>query len=47
MEHGLALLKLDCKLAQGFGIARPMPSGNIPEWASNWKADDSWQAYKG
>ncbi|MFT5813001.1 MAG: diguanylate cyclase (GGDEF)-like protein, partial [Psychroserpens sp.] len=47
IEHGLALLKLDCKLAQGFGIARPMPSGNIPEWVSNWKADDSWQAYKG
>ncbi|MBA6328241.1 EAL domain-containing protein [Colwellia sp. MB02u-6] len=47
IEHGVALLKLDCELAQGYGIARPMPSGNIPEWVSNWKADDSWQAYKG
>jgi EAL domain-containing protein (putative c-di-GMP-specific phosphodiesterase class I) len=47
IEHGVALLKLDCELAQGYGIARPMPSSNIPEWVSNWKADDSWQAYKG
>lgn len=47
IEHGVALLKLGCELAQGYGIARPMPSGDIPEWVSNWKADDSWQAYKG
>jgi diguanylate cyclase (GGDEF)-like protein len=47
IEHGVALLELGCELAQGYGIARPMPSGNIPEWVSNWKADDSWQAYKG
>jgi diguanylate cyclase (GGDEF)-like protein len=47
IEHGVALLKLGCDLAQGNGIARPMPSSNIPEWVSNWKADDSWQAYKG
>jgi diguanylate cyclase (GGDEF)-like protein/PAS domain S-box-containing protein len=47
IAHGVALLQLGCELAQGYGIARPMPSGNIPEWVSNWKADDSWQAYKG
>ena len=47
IEHGVALLKLGCELAQGYGIARPMPSGNIPKWVSNWKADDSWLTYKG
>jgi len=47
IEHGVALLKLGCELAQGYGISRPMPSGDIPEWISSWKADDSWQAYKG
>jgi diguanylate cyclase (GGDEF)-like protein/PAS domain S-box-containing protein len=47
IEHGVALLKLGCQLAQGYGIARPMPAGDIPKWVSNWKADDSWQAYKG
>jgi EAL domain-containing protein (putative c-di-GMP-specific phosphodiesterase class I) len=44
IEHGAALLKLGCELAQGYGIARPMTAGDIPEWISSWKADDSWQA---
>jgi EAL domain-containing protein (putative c-di-GMP-specific phosphodiesterase class I) len=43
IAHGVALLQLGCKLAQGHGIARPMPSEDIPEWVSNWKADDSWK----
>jgi diguanylate cyclase (GGDEF)-like protein/PAS domain S-box-containing protein len=42
IEHGAALLQLGCELAQGYAIARPMPAGDIPEWVSNWKADDSW-----
>jgi diguanylate cyclase (GGDEF)-like protein/PAS domain S-box-containing protein len=46
IAHGEALLQLGCELAQGYGIARPMPSGDIPEWVSNWKADDSWQAQR-
>jgi EAL domain-containing protein (putative c-di-GMP-specific phosphodiesterase class I) len=44
IAHGLALLQLGCELAQGYGIARPMPAEDIPEWASNWKADDSWRS---
>ncbi|MFT6268636.1 MAG: diguanylate cyclase (GGDEF)-like protein [Alphaproteobacteria bacterium] len=44
VAHGTALLQLGCELAQGYGIARPMPAGDIPKWVSNWKADDSWQA---
>ncbi|MFT5294418.1 MAG: diguanylate cyclase (GGDEF)-like protein/PAS domain S-box-containing protein, partial [Colwellia sp.] len=43
IPHGLALLKIGCQLAQGYGIARPMPAIDIPKWVSNWKADDSWQ----
>jgi EAL domain-containing protein (putative c-di-GMP-specific phosphodiesterase class I) len=43
IAHGVALLQLGCELAQGYGIAKPMPADNIPEWVSNWKADDSWQ----
>jgi len=42
IEHGVALLQLGCELAQGHGIARPMPAGDIPEWVSSWKADGSW-----
>ncbi len=43
IEHGTALLHLGCDLAQGYGIARPMPSVDIPEWVSSWTADASWQ----
>jgi diguanylate cyclase (GGDEF)-like protein/PAS domain S-box-containing protein len=44
IAHGAALLHLGCELAQGYGIARPMPADDIPEWVSNWKADNSWLA---
>jgi EAL domain-containing protein (putative c-di-GMP-specific phosphodiesterase class I) len=44
VAHGVALLQLGCELAQGYGIARPMPAGDIPGWVASWKADDSWQA---
>jgi diguanylate cyclase (GGDEF)-like protein/PAS domain S-box-containing protein len=44
IAHGVALLQLGCELAQGYGIARPMPAGDIPEWVSSRKADISWQA---
>jgi diguanylate cyclase (GGDEF)-like protein/PAS domain S-box-containing protein len=44
IAHGISLLQLGCELAQGYGIARPMPAGNLPEWSLNWKADDAWQA---
>jgi diguanylate cyclase (GGDEF)-like protein/PAS domain S-box-containing protein len=40
--HGLMLLQLGCELAQGFGIARPMPARNLPAWAAGWRADPRW-----
>ncbi|MGV2871202.1 EAL domain-containing protein [Colwellia sp. E150_009] len=43
IEHGTALLALGCELAQGYGIARPMPAVDIPAWINNWKPDASWQ----
>lgn len=43
IAHGAALLHLGCELAQGYGIARPMPASSIPEWVSNWKKDISWE----
>jgi predicted signal transduction protein with EAL and GGDEF domain len=44
IEHGAALLTLGCDLAQGFGIAKPMPAIDISDWISNWKPDASWQS---
>ncbi|MDX2369600.1 MAG: EAL domain-containing protein [Colwellia sp.] len=44
IEHGTALLQLGCELAQGYGIARPMPADDIPAWIRDWKPDVSWQS---
>jgi len=40
--HGAMLLQLGCDLAQGFGIARPMPAGELPNWMVNWHKEPEW-----
>ena len=40
--HGAMLLQLGCDLAQGFGIARPMPAGELPNWMANWRNEPEW-----
>lgn len=42
VEHGEMLLRLGCDLAQGYGIARPMPADQLPQWASTWVPDPQW-----
>ncbi|MHB8950409.1 MAG: putative bifunctional diguanylate cyclase/phosphodiesterase, partial [Rhodoferax sp.] len=42
IAHGTLLLQLGCDLAQGFGIARPMPAELMPAWASAWQRDAAW-----
>ena len=42
IEHGTALLRLGCELAQGYGIAKPMPADAIPAWINDWTPDESW-----
>ncbi|OMG53145.1 hypothetical protein BJN45_13015 [Azonexus hydrophilus] len=44
VEHGLVLLLLGCDLAQGFGIARPMPAAALPEWMAAFRPDELWGA---
>jgi len=39
IEHGQKLLSIGCELAQGYGIARPMPPNLFPEWVKTWSAD--------
>ncbi|MDQ5910714.1 MAG: hypothetical protein QG599_2811 [Pseudomonadota bacterium] len=41
-RHGLLLLQLGCDLAQGYGIARPMPSESVVEWVRNFQPDPLW-----
>lgn len=40
--HGEFLLSLGCEIAQGYGIARPMPATQVAEWIENWKPDPRW-----
>lgn len=42
-EHGIQLLKLGCHLAQGYGIARPMPAAELADWVANYRPDPAWQ----
>ena len=42
VPHGTMLLQLGCTLAQGYGIARPMPADAFQSWAATWKPDPSW-----
>ncbi|MBC3917868.1 PAS domain S-box protein [Undibacterium sp. CY18W] len=43
MEHGAKLLELGCRLAQGYGIARPMPADQFIDWSARWKAEGRWR----
>ena len=42
VEHGLVLLLLGCDMAQGFGIARPMPADQLPAWIRQFRPDELW-----
>lgn len=42
IAHGKQLLLMGCELAQGYGIARPMPAADLPQWAAQWKPDAQW-----
>lgn len=42
IAHGELLIPLGCELAQGYGIARPMPAADLPAWAANWKPAPAW-----
>jgi diguanylate cyclase (GGDEF)-like protein/PAS domain S-box-containing protein len=44
VELGSALLHLGCQLAQGYGIARPMPPEQMPAWVATWRPNTAWCA---
>lgn len=41
-RHGAMLLQLGCQIAQGYGIAKPMPPEQIPQWIATWRPDPLW-----
>lgn len=44
VEHGLMLLLIGCENAQGYGIAKPMPSDEVLPWLARYHADPQWLA---
>lgn len=43
-EHGMVLLQLGCDMAQGYGIARPMPAADFPAWVSRFRPEALWSS---
>lgn len=43
-EAGIELLRMGCRYAQGFFIARPMPADEVIGWMEMWRAPESWRA---
>ncbi|PIQ12724.1 MAG: GGDEF domain-containing protein [Hydrogenophilales bacterium CG_4_9_14_3_um_filter_59_35] len=43
VEHGVMLMRLGCDLAQGYGIARPMPGDSLPEWVRQYQPAQAWR----
>lgn len=42
IQHGMMLMHLGCDLAQGFGIARPMPAAAVPLWVESFRPSPAW-----
>lgn len=40
-EHGKRLLEFGCEVAQGYGIARPMPASEVVNWVKNYQSINS------
>ena len=45
-EHGRLLMQVNCDLAQGYGVARPMAAREIPDWVAHWRPHPGWEAIR-
>jgi diguanylate cyclase (GGDEF)-like protein/PAS domain S-box-containing protein len=43
--HGIMLLIMGCKEAQGYGIAKPMPANEFPQWLRDYIPNREWQEH--
>jgi EAL domain-containing protein (putative c-di-GMP-specific phosphodiesterase class I) len=41
--HAEMLLRIGCNMAQGYGVARPMPASEFLPWCRQWKAPERWR----
>ena len=45
VAHGELLLLMGCDLAQGFGIAKPMPAADFSSWKADWRTEPVWDSW--
>lgn len=43
IELGSLLLHLGCEVAQGYGIAKPMPAQEVVAWCQHWHSPEAWR----
>ncbi len=43
LDIGATLLHLGCHLAQGYGVAKPMPAAALTGWAMQWNQQARWR----
>ncbi len=43
VAHGEWLMELGCDVAQGYGIARPMPAGDVVKWVKGFVQPREWR----
>ncbi|MBU2979300.1 EAL domain-containing protein [Alteromonas sp. C1M14] len=43
VKHGEILMDMGCDLAQGYGIAKPMPAEQISDWVAKWNNGAHWK----
>ncbi|MBI5781592.1 MAG: EAL domain-containing protein [Rhodocyclales bacterium] len=46
VEHGEYLLRLGADVAQGYGIAHPMPQADFTNWALRWQQPPQWGRWR-
>ncbi len=46
IEHGYVLIRMGCDLAQGYGIARPMPAEMVPLWVAQNRENPTWSLWQ-
>jgi diguanylate cyclase (GGDEF)-like protein/PAS domain S-box-containing protein len=42
VDHGIILEMMGCQLAQGYGIAKPMPAHEVVPWLQQYQQDKAW-----
>jgi diguanylate cyclase (GGDEF)-like protein/PAS domain S-box-containing protein len=44
-KHGSTLLLMRCNKAQGYGIAKPMPASEFPDWLASYIPNEEWLVF--